>query len=176
VADLVFLAEGLEAGQPSGQAPGLNLCPEELGELLVERRRRVMINNHMITVGSTCNNADPRVSIWFLMDAHVRSTMRTARAQRDTSGGLAIGTDEEGQVMDPATVSKEQASALADLQFHWDERYGITLEDGTWSARWRGTGEVMTADSDDALRQLIREDYQRRQWVFFVGLHERMST
>jgi hypothetical protein len=78
--------------------------------------------------------------------------------------------------MDPAQVSKEQASALADLQFHWGERYEVALEDGTWSARWRGTGEVMTATGEDALRQMIREDYVRRQRAFFTGLRERMST
>jgi hypothetical protein len=44
-------------------------------------------------------------------------------------------------------VTREQASVLADLQFHWDEKYVISLEEGTWSARWRGTGEQLTAQS-----------------------------
>jgi hypothetical protein len=78
--------------------------------------------------------------------------------------------------MDSEEVNKEQASALADLQFHWDERYGIAFEHGIWSARWRSTGEVLSADSDDALRQMIRDDYARRQRASFVGLRERMST
>ena len=48
--------------------------------------------------------------------------------------------------MDPGMVTREQASALADLQFHWDEKYVIALEDGTGSARWRGTGELLTGE------------------------------
>ena len=42
--------------------------------------------------------------------------------------------------MDPGMVTREQASALADLQFHWDEKYVIALEDGTGSAPscWSG--------------------------------------
>jgi hypothetical protein len=73
-------------------------------------------------------------------------------------------------------LTREQASALADLQFHWDEKYLITLEEGAWSARWRGTGEQLTSRSDDELRQLIREDYARRQRANYIGLRERMST
>jgi hypothetical protein len=78
--------------------------------------------------------------------------------------------------MDPREMSREQASALADLQFHWDEKYVIALEDGTWSACWWGASEAMSADDENALRQLIREDYARRQRANFAGLRERMST
>ena len=72
-------------------------------------------------------------------------------------------------------VTREQASALADLQFHWDEKYLISLEEGTWAARWRGTGEKLTAQSEDELRQLIREDHAQRQRANYAGLQERST-
>jgi hypothetical protein len=102
--------------------------------------------------------------------------MTACPARHEGHRRRAIGTHEEGQNMDPAAMSSEQASALADLQFHWSERYGIAFEAGTWSARWRGTGEVLTADTEDALRQIIRDDYARRQRASLAGLRERMST
>lgn len=78
--------------------------------------------------------------------------------------------------MGDADFSREQASALADLQFHWDERYVIAFDGDVWSARWRAGGDELTAGSAEDLRQLIREDHARRRHDDYVGLRERMST
>jgi hypothetical protein len=102
---------------------------------------------------------------------------RLARKGAPQSGQLRWpGSAKEARIMPRYEVTGEQASALADLQFHWDEKYLITLEEGTWSARWRDTGERLTGESEDELRQLIRSDYARRQRADYIGLQERMST
>ena len=72
--------------------------------------------------------------------------------------------------------TREEASALADLQFHWDERYAIAFGGTVWSARWKAGGEDLTAGTAEALRELIRADYARRRHADYTGLRERMST
>lgn len=78
--------------------------------------------------------------------------------------------------MGAADFSREQASALADLQFRWDERYVMAFDGDVWSACWRAGGDELTAGSAEDLRQLIREDHARRRHAEYVGLRERMST
>lgn len=67
-------------------------------------------------------------------------------------------------------MNRNDASALADLQMHWDEAYAITFDGYTWSARFYGTTEMLEARSSSELRQLIRDDYASRKQA------DRMST
>ena len=57
------------------------------------------------------------------------------------------------------------ASALADLQMHWDEAYVIGLDGDIWSARYRTSTDELRAHTCGELRELIRSDYAYRQKV-----------
>ena len=65
-------------------------------------------------------------------------------------------------------VSREDQTALNDLQFHWDTAYAISFDGDTWSASPLSDPSVLlTAESSSDLRALIRSDYQRndrRHW------------
>jgi hypothetical protein len=79
-------------------------------------------------------------------------------------------------------MNAEDATALMDLQMHWDEAYFISLNGDTWSARFRGSTDDLLADTCSELRELIRADYARRQraraedGAFSRLRGERMST
>jgi len=63
-------------------------------------------------------------------------------------------------------MNREDASALADLQMHWDEAYIIGVDGDTWSARFRDSADSaneLKAQDSVELRELIRADYARRQ-------------
>ncbi len=60
-------------------------------------------------------------------------------------------------------MDRNEASALADLQMHWDEAYAIGFDDEVWSARFRGSTDVLCARTSSDLRELIRADYVHRQ-------------
>jgi hypothetical protein len=62
-----------------------------------------------------------------------------------------------------AAVDRSEASALADLQMHWDEAYAIGLDGDIWSARFHGSADELRAHTSTELRQLIRADYAYRQ-------------
>jgi hypothetical protein len=64
-----------------------------------------------------------------------------------------------------AAVDKSDASALADLQMHWDEAYAIGLDGDIWSARFHGSADELRAHTSTELRELIRADYAYRQQV-----------
>jgi hypothetical protein len=51
---------------------------------------------------------------------------------------------------------------LADLRWHWDLAYEINLCGETWTARFLGGGDMLSAGSADDLRGLIRADYASR--------------
>jgi hypothetical protein len=55
------------------------------------------------------------------------------------------------------------ASALTDLQMHWDEAYVIGLDGDIWYARFRGSTDELRAHSSTELREMIRADYSCRQ-------------
>jgi hypothetical protein len=55
------------------------------------------------------------------------------------------------------------ASALTDLQMHWDEAYVIGLDGDIWSARFRASTDELRAHTCTELRELIRSDYAYRQ-------------
>lgn len=60
-------------------------------------------------------------------------------------------------------MNRNDASALADLQMHWDEAYVIGLDGHIWSARYKGSFDELRAHTPDELRELIRADYAYRQ-------------
>jgi hypothetical protein len=62
-------------------------------------------------------------------------------------------------------VDRSDASALADLQMHWDEAYAIGLDGDIWSARFHGSAVDLRAHTSSELRELIRADYAYRQQV-----------
>lgn len=66
-------------------------------------------------------------------------------------------------------MDRSEASALADLQMHWDEAYVITLDGDVWSARYRGSADELRAQTCDELRDLIRSDYAYRQKAGLVA-------
>jgi hypothetical protein len=60
-------------------------------------------------------------------------------------------------------MDRNDASALADLQMHWDEAYVIGLDGDIWSARYRTSADELRAHTAYELRELIRSDYAYRQ-------------
>jgi hypothetical protein len=62
-----------------------------------------------------------------------------------------------------AAMDRSEASELADLQMHWDEAYVIGMDGDIWCARFRGPVDELRAHTGQALRELIRTDYARRQ-------------
>jgi hypothetical protein len=62
-------------------------------------------------------------------------------------------------------VDRSDASALADLQMHWDEAYAIGLDGDIWSAKFHGSTDDLRAHTSTELRELIRADYAYRQQV-----------
>jgi hypothetical protein len=61
-----------------------------------------------------------------------------------------------------AALDRSDASALADLQMHWDEAYEIGLDGDIWSAQFRGSTDQLRAHTSHELRELIRTDYTYR--------------
>jgi hypothetical protein len=72
-----------------------------------------------------------------------------------TQSGPGLGGD----------MDRSDASALADLQMHWDEAYVIGLDGDIWSARYRKSADEFRAHTCTELRELIRSDYAYRQKV-----------
>jgi hypothetical protein len=66
-------------------------------------------------------------------------------------------------------MDRSEASALADLQMHWDEAYVITLDGNIWSARYRASADELRAHTSSELRELIRADYAYRQRADLVA-------
>jgi len=60
-------------------------------------------------------------------------------------------------------MDRSDASALADLQMHWDEAYVIGLDGEVWSARYSTSADELRAHTSTELRELIRSDYAYRQ-------------
>ena len=61
-----------------------------------------------------------------------------------------------------AALDRSDASALADLQMHWDEAYDIGLDGDIWTARFHGSTDELRAHTSHELRDLIRTDYTYR--------------
>jgi hypothetical protein len=61
-----------------------------------------------------------------------------------------------------APISREDQTALNDLQFNWDTAYNVSFDGDTWSASpLTEPTVVLTAETSHELRELIRADYQR---------------
>jgi hypothetical protein len=60
-------------------------------------------------------------------------------------------------------MDRSEASALADLQMHWDEAYVIGLDGNIWSARYLTSADELRAHTSTELRELIRSDYAYRR-------------
>jgi len=52
---------------------------------------------------------------------------------------------------------------LADLRWHWDLAYEISLSGEAWTARFLGGPGALSAGSAEELRNLIRADYAGRK-------------
>lgn len=58
-------------------------------------------------------------------------------------------------------LSREDQSALNDLNWHWDTAYTISYDGDTWSASpLTEPAAVLTAESPGELREQIRDDYR----------------
>src|SRR5215469_4753530 len=68
-----------------------------------------------------------------------------------------------------SNMDRSEASALADLQMHWDEAYVIALDGDVWSARYRNSADELRAHTSTELRELIRSDYAYRQKADLVA-------
>lgn len=68
-------------------------------------------------------------------------------------------------------MDRSDASALADLQMHWDEAYLIGLDGDIWSARFHGSADELRARTSTDLRDLIRADYASRQQARSVRIN-----
>ena len=67
-----------------------------------------------------------------------------------------------------------QEAALIDLVHHWGSAYDVCLVDDLWTAKPALDPEcLLTADTADGLRTLIRRDYTQRA---ATQLTERSST
>ena len=56
-----------------------------------------------------------------------------------------------------------RAGELADLRYHWDEAYVITLAHGMFRAERRDDGAAISCVTAAGLRVLIRDDYTARR-------------
>ncbi len=81
---------------------------------------------------------------------------RMDSGRMDSSGMTRGGMDSGG-------MTRSDASALVDLQMHWDEAYVIGLDGDIWWARYRTSTDEVRAHTSSELRELIRSDYAYRQ-------------
>jgi hypothetical protein len=74
-------------------------------------------------------------------------------------------------------LTREEELDLTGIRWHWSTAYSVSLDDGVWSAVPHvDPATILTADSADELRALIRSDYFKRTRKPSPLLQERMST
>jgi hypothetical protein len=85
--------------------------------------------------------------------------------------------------LEAALLSREEQEDLAGLDWNWSGAYTFQVADGVWVATSvSNPAAVLTADSADELRRLVRADYFTRRPAGASGvpatdyLQERMST
>ena len=62
-------------------------------------------------------------------------------------------------------MTAQEEAALADLGHHWGAVYAITMSGGIWTAcPYERPADVLTAESADQRRILIRQDYRGRPY------------
>ena len=60
-------------------------------------------------------------------------------------------------------LTHEEQMDLCGLRWHWDTAYSIGLDDGIWTAvPHLDPAVLITADTADELRAMIRADYTQR--------------
>ena len=84
-------------------------------------------------------------------------------SQKSASAPLPGAQDARTGPAMEAGMDRSDASALADLQMHWDEAYVIGLDGNIWSARYLNSADELRAHTSTELRDLIRSDYAYRQ-------------
>lgn len=74
-------------------------------------------------------------------------------------------------------LTREEELDLTGIRWHWDTAYTVGLDDGVWTAVPHvEPATMLTADSADGPRALIRADYTKRTAKPAPPLGERMST
>ncbi len=76
-------------------------------------------------------------------------------------------------------LTRKQELDLTGIRWHWQTAYTVGLDDGVWTAGdfHLAPSEVLTADTADELRTLIRADYFKRTGTRPAPLlQDRMST
>jgi len=74
-------------------------------------------------------------------------------------------------------LTLEEELDLTGIRWHWETAYSVGLDDGVWTAVPHvAPRTVLTADSADELRALIRDDYRQRTAKPAPLLRERTST
>src|SRR5258708_27327396 len=99
---------------------------------------------------------------------------------------LAFGNEAKpiaspGRALEGAMLSREDQDDLAGLEWNWENAYTFAVTDGIWTATAVDRPATMlTADTADDLRRLVRADYAGRPRVAHVPvtshLSARMST
>jgi hypothetical protein len=67
-----------------------------------------------------------------------------------------LGRSEKGTV---TVITSWDASALLDLQTHWEGAYTVALIDDVWRATSVDTLEILEADTSTELREKMRNYY-----------------
>jgi hypothetical protein len=74
-------------------------------------------------------------------------------------------------------LTPEEELDLTGIRWHWETAYSVELDDGVWTAVPHvEPATVLTADSADELRALIRADYTRRTARPAPLMGERISS
>jgi hypothetical protein len=74
-------------------------------------------------------------------------------------------------------LSREQELDLTGMAYHWGTEYDVSMSDGVWRAIPHAEPDaILTAESADGLRSLIRVDHAKRIAKPSPLLGERMST
>lgn len=80
-------------------------------------------------------------------------------------------------LLEANVISRDEKLDLTGISWHWESAYRVALNDGIWSAiPHTDPSVILTADTADELRTLIRTDYTQRNAKPVPLLGERMST
>jgi hypothetical protein len=74
-------------------------------------------------------------------------------------------------------LTREEELDLTGIRWHWESAYSVGLDAGVWTAVPHvEPTTILTADTADELRALIRADYTQRTAKPVPLLGERIST
>ena len=99
----------------------------------------------------------------------------------DSIGNVSRCPSTGAVTLEANVLSPADETSLIDLSFHWGSAYDIAVVDRIWTANPVGhPATILTADTADELRKLVRADYAGRPRVHTTPatshLSERMST